>query len=150
LPGQPNAHLWTAYAAATHPAQLHGARLHNMGHYPMLIETAGAGTVRGLLLSIEAPRQRVVTRLLDQLERYDPARPAAGLYRRRARMVQPADGEAISAWVYVGRPDVAAPYPLVPNGDWAAFSRSRQREMARWWRDHGADYDQALRPDNRP
>ena len=147
LPQQPNAHLWAPYAAATRPALLQGARLHDLGHYPMLVETDDSAAVHGVLLTIEPAHFDDVVRLLDRLERYNPARPDAGLYRRRRRPVLPAGGDSLNAWVYVGRLEVVQGHPLVPNGDWAAYTQGRRREMARWWRANGGDYDSPLRPD---
>lgn len=150
LPGQPNDHHWDDKITASEAATLRPAYLHDLSTFPMLVETPaadrplpGPAVVHGRLIwltGLSRPEYDRILAAVDALEEYDPADEDASLYRRVAREVETA-GRQVTAWVYVGRPDVAHTYPLVPEGDWVAHCAAGKNmdSMARWWRDRGPD-----------
>ncbi|MDX1614913.1 MAG: gamma-glutamylcyclotransferase family protein [Candidatus Promineifilaceae bacterium] len=132
LPGQPNHALWGRSIGASQTATFRGGRLYDMGHYPMLVE-AQRGLVKGLAISVRPNRYRRLLRRLDRLERYDPQQPEHPLYRRVLRPVARPDGESLTAWVYLGRPELVAGRPLIPAGDWVAYAARRYPDLPEWW-----------------
>ena len=122
LPGQPNYALWADAIRAAEEAWLENGRLYDLGRYPMLVETEG-GRVQGLLVTVDPEQYPAVLARLDWLEGYNPEAPAHFGYRRVARSVCLAGGRVAQAWVYVGQIDYGAALPVVPNGDWLAYTQ---------------------------
>lgn len=88
-------------------------RLISLGAYPGLIDDPDRA-VRGEVYRVKDPG---LIAELDRFEDFDPARPAASLYRRVAVPLL-ADGRRVQVYRY-NRPAGAA--ADVPNGDWRAF-----------------------------
>jgi gamma-glutamylcyclotransferase (GGCT)/AIG2-like uncharacterized protein YtfP len=104
------------------PAVLADHALYARG-LPYVVARAGH-QVRGDLMALDPRRYAATLRRLDQLEGYDPQRPARCHYVR-TRCVVRIDGEGGQlrpAWVYLAGPQAAArvitPSALVPSGDW--------------------------------
>ena len=140
LPNQPNAALWGSAVARWEAAALAPAHLYDFGAYPMLVES-DHGTVHGMIATIQPARYDAVLTRLDQLERYDPAQPDKGPYRRRVRHVQLSDGSNRPVWIYLGTPDLVKGLPRISHGDWAAHTVQHQARLHLWWRRHRHDYD---------
>ncbi|GAB4279320.1 MAG: gamma-glutamylcyclotransferase [Candidatus Promineifilaceae bacterium] len=134
LPGQPNAHLWQKEGWVLGEAVLENGRLHDMGHYPMLVEAPGM-RVQGVVLVINPEAYTAVLARLDALEGYDPANVAASAYRRVSVDVAMADGRSLSVWVYMGRAQFVAGKPVVAGGDWAAYTAKNKAVLDAWWQD---------------
>ena len=85
---------------------LPGARLHNLGPFPMAIVSpeTGADAVQGELWWVEA----------DTLAQLDQFEGVPRLYGRR--WLELASGQ--SAWVYLGRPRQVRHAPVLPQGLW--------------------------------
>ena len=116
--GQKNAHLLRGAVVQRRPASLSGARMFDLGPYPMIIESDD-GAIQGELVEIEAANYSAILRALDVLEGVDGADPEnpAALYRRLSRSIE-IEGETVAAWVYFGRESLARRGRLVEGGDW--------------------------------
>ncbi|MEI6830166.1 MAG: gamma-glutamylcyclotransferase family protein [Synechococcaceae cyanobacterium ELA445] len=99
--GQGN-HHWLRGAPCRGRRRLLGARLHDLGPYPMAVP--GDGVIHGEIYAISA----------DDLERLDELEDAPLLYQRHQR---PLDDGSL-AWVYLGRPEQVRHCRLVPFSDW--------------------------------
>ena len=126
--GQTNAYLLRGAIVQTRVAKLGGAQMFDLGPYPMVIESAGAGAdeVWGELVEIAPQRYDFIVQSLDRLEGVDGADPEnpAALYRRLKRLVWVEEG-AVECWVYFGRELLARRGQLVAGGDWVGrFERS--------------------------
>jgi len=90
----------------------------SLGRYPGMVE--GSGVVRGELYRFDdLPGALDV---LDDIEEYDPADPAASPYVRVERPVTTSDGTQLDAWLYVYRGSVAGA-PRIDGGDWRSTLR---------------------------
>ncbi len=127
LPGQPNACLWQRLETAVENALFSNGRLHDLGGYPMLVET-GTHPVKGNLITIAPDFYQVVLARLDFLEGFDPTRPDATSYRRVVRQVYSENGRATPAWVYVGQLEWVNGRAAIPNGDWSAYALQQYRD----------------------
>lgn len=137
LPGQMNDHVWGEAIVSQQAAVLANGRLHDLGDYPILLET-GDGladkladeTVKGMLITVQAGAYAALLARLDEFENCFPDQPEASDYVRVARdvMVSGADA-AVTAWVYVGQMPTESHCPLVPNGDWAAYVQAREQAL---------------------
>lgn len=132
IPGQPNAYLWGKRIVASETAVLPGARLFDMGHYPMLVE-GGAGRVYGRLIRPQPHAYHKILTRLDILEGYDPQQPDTSPYRRESRSVVLADGGNALAWVYIGDRRSVTGKLAIESGDWVRHAAARRRQMFDWW-----------------
>ncbi|MCF1595592.1 gamma-glutamylcyclotransferase family protein [Streptomyces muensis] len=128
-PGEPNHdHFLRGRTLTEEAARLAGAVLYDGPGYPYAVEEAGGGgTVYGELVTARPEEYPALLAALDRLEEYAPDDPR-NLYERVAREVlRDSDGTAVSAWVYVAAPTVAARLRtrgrLIDSGDWATASR---------------------------
>jgi gamma-glutamylcyclotransferase (GGCT)/AIG2-like uncharacterized protein YtfP len=94
----------------------------------MLIEN-GDGPVKGMLMTIRPSAYAELLIRLDALEAFDPAKPEASDYVRVVREVLVGEHTTlnqvwnpVSAWVYIGQANFAPHLPLVPDGDWQAYT----------------------------
>jgi gamma-glutamylcyclotransferase (GGCT)/AIG2-like uncharacterized protein YtfP len=115
LPGEPNYPLWREAIAAMTPATLPGARLYDLGYFPMAVDVAHPvpqdgpqGEVIGLVVYLKRAYYAGAVALLDLVEGFDPDATGQGAYRRERRVVWLANGEPVVAWVYLGRPRYVA------------------------------------------
>ncbi len=99
--GQGN-HHWLRGAPCRGRRRLAGARLHNLGPYPMAVR--GTGIIHGEVYGVSE----------DDLERLDGLEDAPRLYQRHRL---PLDDGSL-AWVYLGLPEQVRDLPLVPFADW--------------------------------
>lgn len=122
LPGEANYDLWREAIDELRPATMSHARLYDLGDFPMLVE-AEAGEVRGMVVRVRPSSYEAALAVLDVLEGVDLA-PYGGLgYRRVKRLVQPAGGPAVEAWVYVGRAAIVAGLEPMET-DWKTYRRA--------------------------
>ena len=96
-------------------------KLYNLGRYPGLAESPGAGTrVYGEVYALNAPSAS-----LEWLDAYEGIVPGDHDHNKYARVERPArlgTGEDLAAWVYVYLKPVAASC-LIAGGRWAPRSR---------------------------
>jgi gamma-glutamylcyclotransferase (GGCT)/AIG2-like uncharacterized protein YtfP len=114
LPGEANYPLWREAIDAITPAALPGARLYDLGDFPMAVD-APQGDVIGLVVDVKPEYYASVIALLDLVEGYDPDDTGRGAYRRERRVVRLANGEPVVAWVYLGRPHYVAGLEPLPS-----------------------------------
>lgn len=137
LPGQMNDYVWGETVISQQVAVLANGRLHDLGDYPILLET-GEGPVKGMLITVRDEDYTALLARLDEFEHCFPGQPEASDYVRVARevMVEGVDAAsatdatsatAVTAWVYVGQLPSESHCPLVPNGDWAAYVQAREQ-----------------------
>lgn len=121
LPGQANYGLWRAAIFGYRPAVMAGARLYDLGDFPMLVDALG-GEVRGLLVRVRPSSYRAALSLLDELEGVDLPPAGAPGYRRARRVIKPCGLAAEVAWVYVGNEaNVIGLEPIAM--DWKSYTR---------------------------
>lgn len=132
LPGQPNHHLLAGAVRGQAAATLAGSVLYDLGEYPMLLEQ-GDAAVSGMVFQVAADHYQQVLAALDELEGYDPARPAASIYTREAREAVLSNGEAVPVWVYVGQPRFAAAGTPIAGGDWVSHAAAKAGSGPAWW-----------------
>ena len=102
------------------PARLPGAVLHTLGRYPMAAlakeadPRSGTSVVHGELHWLNPSGYAETLARLDAYE-------GAGYTRARLPVILAETGEKVEAWVYLGKPDIAARYPVIEGGDWRAY-----------------------------
>mgnify|MGYP001293351242 CR=1 FL=1 len=134
LPGQPNFFLWGADIIAMESAVFHGARLYDMGYYPMLVTAVPSETVQGMIITVNPAHFESVVQQLDELEGYDPYQPEESGYRRRVVEVVLADGGFQRAWVYLGDTAHVQDKPVIVGCSWAAYTANHQSDLQEWWK----------------
>ena len=138
IPGQPNDYYWGKEIIKTAEAIYPHGRLVTLRAFPMLLESdPTSGGVKGTLIYINPTAYTNIMTLVDQLEEYDPENPDSP-YTRVLREVVTADGEHITAWLYLGQPEIGQAFPTLPNGDWVAHLADTGSDgMSRWWKEKG-------------
>lgn len=126
LPGQANAGLWGDAVLSQQTAVLPYGRLYSLGPHPVLIEN-GDGPVKGMLMTVQPDAYAELLTRLDALEAFDPAKPMESDYRRVVRGVwvgkfTAPNQSSVPAWVYIGQANFTPHLPLVPDGDWQAYT----------------------------
>jgi gamma-glutamylcyclotransferase (GGCT)/AIG2-like uncharacterized protein YtfP len=134
LPGQPNDHLWHDAIVDQREATMGGARIYDMGYYPMLVEAA-SGVVHGMLLEVRPEQYGTIKLDIDALEGYVPGAPGPQAFRRCAREIVVKGGEKVEAWVYVVDASFVAGSESIASGSWLQHLASVPRQLERWWRD---------------
>lgn len=127
LPGEANYYLWRDAITGYQPALISGARLYDLGHFPMLVE-ASDGEVRGMVVRVRPSSYPAALSLLDQLEGVNlpPLRQPG--YRRVRRIVRPMGESPAVAWVYLGSAAfVVGREPIA--GDWKSYRRRCVRSV---------------------
>ncbi|MFE0513229.1 gamma-glutamylcyclotransferase family protein [Streptomyces sp. NPDC058964] len=121
-PGEPNHDLFLrGRTRSEEPCRLTDAVLYDGPGYPYVVEEPG-GAVRGeLVIPLPGEYEELLV-ALDRLEEYAPG-GARNLYERVERkVVREPGGAAVSAWVYVAAPTVAARLrergTRIESGDW--------------------------------
>ncbi len=98
------------------PAVLMGAELYDLGRYPGLVLTTNeTQLVHGEVVELHRPARSLIW--LDEYEGFSPGQNHENDYDRVEREVRLADGEIITAWVYVFLKDILHRRPI-PNGRW--------------------------------
>ena len=127
LPGEVYYRLWREAIQEARPAAMTGARLYDLGQFPMLVETP-RGEVRGMAVWVRPSSYDAALMLLDQLEGVHLSRYGGNGYRRAARVIRLAGGSTLVAWVYVGHEAaVAGLRPIGP--DWKTYRRGDVKSL---------------------
>lgn len=124
LPGEANYHLWREAIVDRRAAVLRGARLYDLGQFPMLVD-APDGEARGMLVRVRPSSYRAALWLLDQLEGVNLVGWGELGFRRVRRIVRPWGDAPTVAWVYVGRAAAVAGLSSI-GPDWKAYCRLTQ------------------------
>lgn len=127
LPGEANFSLWRRAIADMKPAMLSGARLYDLGGFPMVVD-APDGEVRGMIVWVRPSSYRPALALLDQLEGVDMT-PFGGYgYRRLRRIARLAGGSSAVAWVYMGSEAIVAGLEAI-GPDWKSYNRKHGKAV---------------------
>ena len=107
-----------------------GGRLYDFGPYPGMVldaapagETHDAGRVAGDIYRIAA----ALIPVLDDIEAVYPGE--AGLFVREMHAVA-CDGATYPCIVYPVSESAVSQLPLIPDGDWVAYRRARDADLA--------------------
>ncbi|MFF7893986.1 gamma-glutamylcyclotransferase family protein [Streptomyces sp. NPDC007907] len=124
-PGEVNHDLFLrGRTRSEEPGSLTDAVLYEGPGYPYAVEEPGGGTVSGELVTALPETYPGLLAELDRLEEYVPGHPRSLYVRVERKVVRPADGETVRAWVYVAAPAVAARLRArgraIAGGDWRA------------------------------
>jgi len=118
MSGQVAFHRLAAAVVRLAPARLPGAVLHDLGRYPMAALAEGdaseAPVVHGELHWLAPESHAYTLALLDAYE-------GDGYTRARLPVILAETGERVEAWVYLGKPEIAARFSVVPGGDWRVY-----------------------------
>ncbi len=121
LPGEPNHPLLNGAVVAWQPARLPGARLYDLGYFPMLVDAPG-GEARGLLIRLRTEQYDRLLALLDRVEGIGEATWGRPLFQRRQRVVITTGGRDVVAWTYLGWPPYVAGLEPI-DSDWKSHVR---------------------------
>jgi gamma-glutamylcyclotransferase (GGCT)/AIG2-like uncharacterized protein YtfP len=116
LKGRPQRDRLARECRVVGAASLEG-ELYNLGQYPaLLIDTGTPGLVHGELVELADPAKSF--RWLDAYEGIVPSQHTSNEYERVQRTVTLADGNEITAWVYVWRAPLRPGSTHIPRGRW--------------------------------
>ncbi len=133
IPDQPNYYLWKDSIADTKSGIIKNHQLFDMGHYPMIIESDG-NTVHGMLMYIKNEDYEKITKIIDNLEGYNPENHGSSAYNREMRDIELDDGEKAKAWIYIGSKEYVNEENAVKGGNWVKHI-SKKEGSKDWWKE---------------
>ena len=133
IPDQPNYYLWKDSIVATKKGLIQNYQLFDMGHYPMIVESEG-NNVHGMLIYIKNEDYDKITKVIDNLEGYNPENHGSSAYKREIRDIELEDGETEKAWIYIGSEEYVKKENVVKDGNWIKHI-SMKEEGEDWWKD---------------
>ena len=133
IPDQPNHYLWKDSIINTKKGLIKNYQLFDMGHYPMIIELEG-NNVDGIVIYIKTEDYDKITKIIDNLEGYNPERHGSSAYNREIRDIELGDGELVNAWIYIGSKEYVKKENAVKDGNWVKHI-SRKEGNKDWWKD---------------
>ena len=133
IPDQPNHYLWKDSIINTKKGLIKNYQLLDMGHYPMIIELEG-NNVDGIVIYIKTEDYDKITKIIDNLEGYNPERHGSSAYNREIRDIELGDGELVNAWIYIGSKEYVKKENAVKDGNWVKHI-SRKEGNKDWWKD---------------
>ena len=133
IPDQPNHYLWKDSIINTKKGLIKNYQLFDMGHYPMIIELEG-NNVDGIVIYIKTEDYDKITKIIDNLEGYNPERHGSSSYNREIRDIELGDGELVNAWIYIGSKEYVKKENAVKDGNWVKHI-SRKEGNKDWWKD---------------
>ena len=104
LPNQPNHYLWKDSIADRKNGLIRNYQLFDMGHYPMIVESEGNNVV-GMLMYIKTEDYEKITKIIDNLEGYNPGKHGDSAYNRETKNIELENGELEKALIYIGSED---------------------------------------------
>ena len=131
IPDQPNYYLWKDSIADTKSGIIKNHQLFDMGHYPMIVESEG-NSVYGMLMYIKNEDYDKITKIIDNLEGYNPENHGSSAYNREMRDIELDDGEKAKAWIYIGSKEYVKEGNLVKDGNWIKHI-SKKDGSKDWW-----------------
>ena len=117
IPDQPNYYLWKDSIINTKKGLIKNYQLFDMGHYPMIIKLEGNNVV-GMLMYIETEDYGGITKIIDNLEGYNPEKHGMSAYNREIRDIELENGELEKAWIYIGSEEYVKKENKVKAGNW--------------------------------
>ena len=133
IPDQPNYYLWKDSIANTKKGIVKNYELFDMGHYPMIIQSEG-NNVHGMLMYIENEDYNKITKIIDNLEGYNPENHGSSAYNRELRNIELENGELEKAWIYIGSKEYVKKKNTVKNGNWVKHI-SKKEGSKDWWKE---------------
>ena len=131
IPDQPNYYLWEKSVINTESGLLKNYQLFDMGHYPMIVESKG-NNVKGILIEIKEEDYEKVTKIIDNLEGYEPDNHGNSAYTREIRQIDLENGNVRDAWIYIGSEDYIKKENIVKGGNWVKHIKQKKQNQ-QWW-----------------
>ena len=133
IPDQPNYYLWSDSIVSTKNGLIKNHQLFDMGHYPMIVESEG-NNVYGMLMYVKNEDYAKVTKIIDNLEGYNPENHGSSAYNREMREIEVENGEIKKAWIYIGSKEYVNEENKVKDGNWVKHI-SKKEGSNDWWKD---------------
>ena len=133
IPDQPNYYLWKDSIADTKSGTIKNHQLFDMGHYPMIIQSEG-NNVHGWLMHVNDDDYEKITKIIDNLEGYNPEKHGMSAYNREIRDIELENGELEKAWIYIGSEKYIKKENIVKDGNWVKHI-SRKEVDKDWWKE---------------
>jgi len=133
IPDQPNYYLWKDSIVNTKNGMIRNHQLFDMGHYPMIVESEGYN-VEGMIVYIKIEDYSKITKIIDNLEGYNPENHGSSAYNREIHDIELEDGELVKAWIYIGSEEYVKKENAVEEGNWVKHI-SEKRGNKDWWKD---------------
>jgi len=132
LPNQPNYYLWKDSIIDTKNGIIRNYQLFDMGHYPMIVESDG-NNVEGMLMYIKSKDYNKITKVIDNLEGYNPEKHGDSAYNREIRDIELENGELTKALIYIGTEEYIRKENGVEGGNWIAHVSNKNKNPD-WWK----------------
>ena len=133
IPDQPNYYLLSDSIVSTKNGLIKNHQLFDMGHYPMIIESEG-NKVHGILMYVKNEDYGKITKIIDNLEGYNPENHGSSAYKREMRDIELEDGKIEKAWIYIGSKEYVNEENKVKDGNWVKHI-SKKEGNKDWWKD---------------
>mgnify|MGYP003311648176 CR=1 FL=1 len=92
IPDQPNYYLWKDSIVSTKNGLIKNHQLFDIGHYPMIVESKG-NKVHGMLMYVKNENYGKITKIIDNLEGYNPEKHGSSAYNREIHDIELESGE---------------------------------------------------------
>ena len=133
IPEQPNYYLWKDSIIGTKKGIIKNYQLFDMGHYPMIVKSEG-NNVHGMLMYIKDEDYDKITKIIDNLEGYNPENHGSSAYNREMRDIQLEGGEIEKAWIYIGSKEYVKEGNAVKDGNWVKHISKKEGNQD-WWKE---------------
>jgi len=131
IPDQPNYYLWEKSIINKEAGFIKNYQLFDMGHYPMIVESKG-NNVEGILIEIKEEDYENITKIIDNLEGYEPEKHGNSAYTREIRQIDLENGDVRDAWIYIGSEDYIKKENIVKGGNWVKHIKLKKQNQE-WW-----------------
>ena len=131
IPDQPNYYLWEKSIINKEAGFIKNYQLFDMGHYPMIVESKG-NNVEGILIEIKEEDYENITKIIDNLEGYEPEKHGNSAYTREIRQIYLENGNVRDAWIYIGSEDYIKRENIVKGGNWVKHIKQKKQNQE-WW-----------------
>ncbi len=133
IPDQPNYYLWKDSIVNTKKGLIKNHQLFDMGHYPMIVESEG-NNVHGMIVHIKDEDYDKITKIIDNLEGYNPENHGSSAYNREMCDIELENGESKKAWIYIGSKEYVKAENAVKDGNWVKHV-SKKEGNKDWWKE---------------
>ena len=133
LPNQPNYYLWKDSITDIKNGIIRNYQLFDMGHYPMIVESEG-NNVEGMLMYIKTENYDKITKIIDNLEGYNPENHGNCAYNREIKDIELENGELTKALIYIGSEDFVKEENAVKEGNWVKHMSGKKGNQD-WWKE---------------
>ena len=133
IPDQPNYHLWKDSITSTKKGIIKNYQLFDMGHYPMIVKSEG-NKVHGMLMYVKNENYGKITKIIDNLEGYNPEKHGSSAYNREIHDIELESGELEKAWIYIGSKEYVNEENAVKGGNWVKHI-SNKKGNKDWWKE---------------